>query len=60
MPQEVSLHQGDLLHAEEIARVVEAARPDLVFHLAAQASVPESWRNPSATYATNIDRKSVV
>ncbi len=52
--QEVSLHQGDLLHGEDADRVVQAVRPDLVFHLAAQAFVPESWRDPAATYVTNV------
>ncbi|MEK7215529.1 MAG: GDP-mannose 4,6-dehydratase [Chloroflexota bacterium] len=54
LAQEVSRHPGDLLHAGDIDRVVQAVRPDLIFHLAAQASVPESWRDPATTYTTNV------
>lgn len=34
--------------------MVREVRPDLVFHLAAQASVPDSWRDPATTYTTNV------
>jgi CDP-glucose 4,6-dehydratase len=34
--------------------VVQASRPDVVFHLAAQALVRESYRTPIETYATNV------
>lgn len=36
-----------------IREVVREARPDLVFHLAAQASVAASWADPAGTLATN-------
>lgn len=43
----------DLGDVENIRRALDAAMPDVVFHLAAQAFVPESMRDPLATYDTN-------
>ena len=37
---------GDLREPSEIARAVAAARPEVVFHLAAQALVRRSYREP--------------
>ena len=36
----------DLREPEQARVLVEAARPDAVFHLAAQAYVPQSWADP--------------
>ena len=43
----------DLRDAAAVAGVVRAARPQIVFHLAAQALVRASYRDPLATLATN-------
>ncbi len=43
----------DLRDAAAIATAVRAARPEVVFHLAAQALVRASYREPLATFATN-------
>lgn len=45
---------ADLADAEAIADAVRAARPERVFHLAAQASVPASWKAPGRTIAGNL------
>ncbi len=45
---------ADLGDAEMTLRAVRAVRPDLVFHLAAQASVEASWRSPGDTVAGNV------
>ena len=45
---------ADLREPEQARVLVEAARPDWVFHLAAQAYVPQSWADPWDTYQTNI------
>ena len=37
-----------------IAKAIEAGRPDVVFHLAAQTFVPEAFEDPIATYETNV------
>lgn len=44
----------DVAHANQVSAAVEAAKPDVVFHLAAQ-SLPEiSWKNVRATFRTNF------
>jgi CDP-glucose 4,6-dehydratase len=45
---------GDLRDADAIARVLAAARPDYVFHLAAQPIVRTAHSNPAETWATNV------
>jgi GDP-4-dehydro-6-deoxy-D-mannose reductase len=44
----------DLDDPYAIAAALDIARPDLVFHLAAQTFVPESFASPVATYRTNV------
>jgi GDP-4-dehydro-6-deoxy-D-mannose reductase len=36
-----------------VRAALEEARPDLIFHLAGQASVGESWKRPDVTFAVN-------
>ncbi len=43
----------DLRDAAAVAATVRAARPEIVLHLAAQALVRASYRDPLATFATN-------
>jgi len=52
--QTLNHHVADIRDAAAVARVVQAARPEIVLHLAAQALVRESYRDPVATYATNV------
>ena len=47
-------HRGELADAATVRRVIEENRPDFVFHLAAQALVLESYRDPLTTFSTNI------
>ncbi len=44
----------DLNDFESIRRAIETARPDAVFHLAAQTFLPEAAHRPIKTYETNI------
>jgi CDP-glucose 4,6-dehydratase len=46
--------EGDLRDAAAVLEAVQQARPDIVFHLAAQALVRLSYVEPVATYATNV------
>jgi len=50
----VTHHEMDLLDPAGVRAAVEAAAPDLVFHLAAFSSVAASWRDPEAAYRTNV------
>jgi len=45
---------GDILDSESLNKAIYKARPDIVFHLAAQALVRESYINPKNTYETNV------
>lgn len=47
-------HLVDIRHADVVAEVVRGARPEVVFHLAAQALVREGYRTPVDTFATNV------
>ncbi|HET6508909.1 MAG TPA: CDP-glucose 4,6-dehydratase [Baekduia sp.] len=47
-------HGGDVRDAARVAEVVEAAEPEVVFHLAAQPMVRRSYLEPAETYATNV------
>ncbi len=45
---------ADLLDSEETEQAVISARPDRVFHLAADASVAGSWQDPANIMASNV------
>ena len=48
-----SREEIDLLDADAVTRFVADVRPDAVFHLAALASVGDSWRAPAETLDNN-------
>ncbi|HHY47980.1 MAG TPA: GDP-mannose 4,6-dehydratase [Firmicutes bacterium] len=48
------LVECDLIDASAVETAIEAARPDLIFHLAAQSFVPSSWVSPYDTLMNNI------
>src|SRR5262249_20257131 len=45
----VELIQGDMLDPTSLAHVLEQARPDEIYNLAAQSFVPASWKQPVLT-----------
>jgi CDP-glucose 4,6-dehydratase len=47
-------HFCDIRDAQSLAEQVRASRADIVFHLAAQALVRASYRDPLATFASNV------
>ena len=51
---EVVSHVIDLRDESAVKACVVAAKPDTIFHLAAQALVRPSYADPVATYATNV------
>jgi CDP-glucose 4,6-dehydratase len=46
--------EGDVRDAEHLARVLAEARPEVVFHLAAQPIVRQSYADPVGTFSTNV------
>lgn len=49
----VTLVEGDIADASAMRRALEIARPEWIFHLAAQSFVPTSWTSPGETLAVN-------
>ena len=47
--------EGDIRNANLVEESIENFQPDLIFHLAAQALVRESYRNPTYTYEVNVN-----
>ncbi|MFA5435682.1 MAG: GDP-mannose 4,6-dehydratase, partial [Candidatus Neomarinimicrobiota bacterium] len=45
---------ADIRDRESVEAAISAVRPDLIFHLAAQPLVRESYRRPLETFDTNI------
>ena len=45
---------GDIRDLEKLEAAMQKAQPELVFHLAAQPLVRESYRKPVLTYETNV------
>jgi len=52
--QGIESHFCDIRDAGRLAALVRACRPEIVMHLAAQPLVRASYRDPLATYATNV------
>lgn len=51
---EAEVLELDILNPAQLQSTLEAVRPDVVFHLAAQSSVALSWKNPTLTVDVNI------
>ena len=45
---------GDIRNYEELEKAFNEAKPEIVFHLAAQPLVRESYEEPAYTYETNV------
>ncbi len=53
--KEIIIHyKGDVRNIEELKKVFEDHRPQIVFHLAAQPIVRESYNEPKLTFDTNL------
>ena len=49
----IKTHYLDIRNIKELREVIELSKPDYIFHLAAQALVSESFRDPINTFTTN-------
>ena len=49
-----SRSSGDIRDLKKLKKDVEAAQPEIVFHLAAQPIVRDSYKDPVYTYETNV------
>ncbi|MDO4513797.1 MAG: CDP-glucose 4,6-dehydratase [Lachnospiraceae bacterium] len=52
--QKMDSRIGDIRDYESILRTVEAKKPEIVIHLAAQPIVRESYKHPRLTYEINV------
>ncbi|MEJ7745210.1 MAG: CDP-glucose 4,6-dehydratase [Luteimonas sp.] len=51
---DIADHRLDIRDSERMQSVMAATRPEIVFHLAAQALVRRSYRDPLDTWSTNV------
>ncbi|MDC0146015.1 CDP-glucose 4,6-dehydratase [Amylibacter sp.] len=54
LQREIEDFRVDIRDYEKLNDVVVRTKPDLIFHLAAQSLVRESYRNPLQTWSTNV------
>ncbi|MFD4574105.1 GDP-mannose 4,6-dehydratase [Streptomyces sp. NPDC058417] len=50
---EIDLPECDIVDTPHLTRVLKEHGPQRIYHLAAQANVARSWRNPADTWRTN-------
>lgn len=50
----ITSHFCDIRDSSKLSQIIHKACPEIVFHLAAQPLVHASYRDPLATYATNV------
>lgn len=54
LEQRIHSIQGDIRDLDSLQSAFHTAGPEIVFHLAAQPIVRESYRDPVGTYSTNV------
>ncbi|MDO4169028.1 MAG: CDP-glucose 4,6-dehydratase [Lachnospiraceae bacterium] len=54
LEREITSVIGDIRDLEQLKKAFDEAKPEIVFHLAAQAIVREGYKNPRDTYETNV------
>ncbi len=52
--ERLRVHRVDLRDDAQVSALMRAVEPDMLFHLAAQAAVGQSWERPANTLVTNI------
>lgn len=52
--QVITSYEGDVRDLEQLKSIIRKQRPEIVFHMAAQPLVRESYANPLETYEINV------
>ncbi len=52
--EDLVLYECDLRDKDGVASVINAVKPEQIYHLAADTSVADSWENPDQTITNNI------
>lgn len=60
LDDEVESHECDIRDFAALESVLRSFKPEIVFHLAAQALVRASYRDPHRTFSTNVQGSSNV
>ena len=54
LDKRISDHRADIRDMNEVERIIDLEKPETVFHLAAQSLVLRGYREPVATFETNL------
>lgn len=54
LDKKIKNHYGDIRNEKKLKNQIKKFKPDIIFHLAAQPLVKESYKNPKFTFTTNI------
>ncbi|PTB97867.1 CDP-glucose 4,6-dehydratase, partial [Marinobacter sp. Z-F4-2] len=54
LDQKLASHCGDVRDVANLTQVISSSKPEIVFHLAAQPIVLDSYRMPKDTFETNV------
>jgi len=57
---QLDIFPAELSHLPVVEYILDRARPDIVFHLAAMAVTGRSWKDPAATLHTNISMQANI
>lgn len=53
--RKLTLVETEITHPRAVHEAIKRARPERIFHLAAQSHVPTSWREPAKTFRVNVE-----
>lgn len=53
--KDFKVYNCDLVNYESTSQVIKSAKPDYIFHLAAQSNIPYSFSHPQETVNTNVN-----
>ncbi len=53
LKKKIKSYEGDISNVSQIKKIINIFQPEIIFHLAAQALVKESYLNPINTFRTN-------
>ena len=54
LKKKIKDYRFDLSNFEKFKKVLTAEKPDIIFHLAAQAIVSKSYKEPKRTWSSNL------
>lgn len=52
--KDISLFDCNLMDPLSVRKILTETKPDLIFHLAAQSYVADSWKDPAGTFSNNL------